>query len=197
MDRLPVVTLGLASLLAGSSCEERREAAPAERVNAVKATGTKTASVESFCDYVPKAPMKFAYPKLAADAPAAPAGTWRWVNVWATWCKPCIEEMPRLQKFESDLERDGRKVKLVFVSADENEDDVKAFRAKHKELPDGPRIADEKELAAWKKTLGVDEGAPIPIHIWVDPENNVRCVRAGGVRDKDYASIQQVVTTAK
>jgi thiol-disulfide isomerase/thioredoxin len=192
MDRLPVVTVALVAIVACVSCEERRES-PIDRVNAVKANKTKGPATDSFCDFSPKTPTKFAYPKLATPAPATPAGTWRWINVWATWCKPCIEEMPRLQKWQGDLERDGRKVKLVFVSIDENEDDVTAFRAKHKELTDGPRVADSKELGDWYKSIGLDEGAPVPIHIWVDPDNFVRCVRAGGVRDKDYASIEHVV----
>jgi thiol-disulfide isomerase/thioredoxin len=191
MDRLPIVSVALVALFACTSCEERREP-PAERVNAVKASKPKGASPDAFCDFAPKTPTKFAYPKLTTPPPATP-GAWKWVNVWATWCKPCIEEMPRLLKWQSDLERDGRKVKVVFLSIDESDDEVSEFRSKHPGLGEGARVADSKELAAWYKSLGIDEGAPIPIHLWVDPEGNVRCVRAGGVRDSDYASVVQVL----
>lgn len=37
------------------------------------------------------------------------------VNVWATWCKPCVEEFPELLAFAR--EQQGR-VRVVFVSAD-------------------------------------------------------------------------------
>ncbi|PKA83582.1 thiol-disulfide isomerase/thioredoxin [Ulvibacter sp. MAR_2010_11] len=38
------------------------------------------------------------------------------VNFWATWCKPCIKEMPYFEKLNSDYAKD--KVKVVFVSLD-------------------------------------------------------------------------------
>lgn len=39
------------------------------------------------------------------------------VNVWATWCGPCQEEMPELIKFKKEYEPKG--VRLVLVSANE------------------------------------------------------------------------------
>lgn len=38
------------------------------------------------------------------------------INLWATWCPPCVAEMPELQKFH-DLHDDGS-VLLAAVSAD-------------------------------------------------------------------------------
>ena len=34
-------------------------------------------------------------------------GKWVVVNYWATWCPPCIEEMPELQAFHDDNESRG------------------------------------------------------------------------------------------
>jgi len=34
-------------------------------------------------------------------------GNWVVVNYWATWCPPCIEEMPELQAFHDDNEARG------------------------------------------------------------------------------------------
>jgi thiol-disulfide isomerase/thioredoxin len=34
-------------------------------------------------------------------------GKWVVVNYWATWCPPCIEEMPELQAFHDDNEARG------------------------------------------------------------------------------------------
>jgi thiol-disulfide isomerase/thioredoxin len=41
------------------------------------------------------------------------------VNVWATWCEPCREEMPELVRFFRAHEREG--LRLVLVSADDEE----------------------------------------------------------------------------
>jgi len=41
------------------------------------------------------------------------------VNVWATWCDPCRQEMPDLIRFYRDHRQDG--LRLVLVSADDEE----------------------------------------------------------------------------
>lgn len=38
------------------------------------------------------------------------------VNFWATWCKPCVEEMPHFLEVASELK--DEKVKFIFVSLD-------------------------------------------------------------------------------
>lgn len=38
------------------------------------------------------------------------------INFWATWCMPCVEEMPDILKFASDMKT--QKFKLILVSLD-------------------------------------------------------------------------------
>jgi thiol-disulfide isomerase/thioredoxin len=38
------------------------------------------------------------------------------VNLWATWCKPCVEEFPELVAFAKEYQ--GKDVRLILVSAD-------------------------------------------------------------------------------
>lgn len=46
------------------------------------------------------------------------------VNVWATWCKPCITELPSLQKLHNIINEDG-KWRVVAISIDRKEDLLK------------------------------------------------------------------------
>lgn len=39
------------------------------------------------------------------------------LNIWATWCKPCITELPSLQKLQDQLKED-RKWRVMAVSID-------------------------------------------------------------------------------
>jgi thiol-disulfide isomerase/thioredoxin len=53
------------------------------------------------------------------------------VNVWATWCVPCREELPDLLRVEREYR--GRGLRLVLVSADfdNSAGEARAFLARH------------------------------------------------------------------
>jgi peroxiredoxin len=39
------------------------------------------------------------------------------LNIWATWCPPCVHEMPALQRLHEELADDGLRVVAVSVDA--------------------------------------------------------------------------------
>lgn len=49
------------------------------------------------------------------------------LNFWATWCPPCTEEMPSLEKLAAGLQ--GSDVRTLAVSVDEGWKEVKTFFA--------------------------------------------------------------------
>ncbi|GIU43506.1 TlpA family protein disulfide reductase [Shewanella algidipiscicola] len=61
------------------------------------------------------------------------------VNLWATWCAPCIKEIPMMDK----IRRDNLTNKLVVLplSIDEQYDQVAAFLTRHN-LGDYPTLVD-------------------------------------------------------
>ena len=51
------------------------------------------------------------------------------VNFWATWCPPCVEEMPSLERLHRALGPEG--LVVVSVSADDDAETLKRFVAAH------------------------------------------------------------------
>jgi thiol-disulfide isomerase/thioredoxin len=75
-----------------------------------------------------------AQPIAAASVPFVDAtGKPVVLNLWATWCAPCVKEMPTLAKLQADL---GPKVKVLAVSMDKTDQtpQAKAFIAGHAPL---------------------------------------------------------------
>ncbi len=57
------------------------------------------------------------------------------VNFWATWCKPCVAELPEFEKLHLDSTMKNKKVKVLLVSMDfveEVDKKLKDFLVKNK-----------------------------------------------------------------
>lgn len=59
---------------------------------------------------------------------AAQRGHWVIVNFWATWCVPCIKEMPDISRFVAG-HANVRAIGLAYEDSDKA--DIQAFLAKH------------------------------------------------------------------
>ena len=193
MDRLSALTI---VIIAVAACGKDQPAAPPpSRVEGAKVGPQQKASTEALCDIHVRddsGPV-LAFPPVAGTLPAPTQGHWRWVNIWATWCKPCVEEMPRLARWRDKLAAAGHPVDLAFVSVDEKDADIAEFRKAHADAPESVRLATPAKQTEWFTQLGLDAGSPIPIHVLASPTGHVRCVRAGGVREQDYAAIAQLL----
>jgi peroxiredoxin len=71
----------------------------------------------------------FALPALGGGAPVALEALRDrvvLVNFWATWCKPCEDEMPAMERLYRRLQPEG--FELLAVSVDAGDAEVAAFR---------------------------------------------------------------------
>jgi thiol-disulfide isomerase/thioredoxin len=96
-----------------------------------------TGEMAKFATPVEAAPAPVTSFQDAAGAPKRIAdfkGKVTVVNLWATWCGPCVIEMPTLAKLAADYQ--GQPVEVVAVSVDRpaDADKARAFIAKHAPL---------------------------------------------------------------
>lgn len=112
------------------------------------------------------------------DLPA-PQGRPMLINVWATWCGPCIKEMPELAEFAQAQGTQG--VQVVGLALD----DIDAVRAWLKRLPSPyPHYRDD----AGPRDAGVVLGNPagvLPYTVLVDAGGIVRKQQVGPFASAD------------
>lgn len=185
-----MIALGAASV----GCDESAKSAPVPgRVVAVS-QAKKQASESELCDVLKPAESapNFEYPALRGPA-ERPGGGHRWINVWATWCPPCVEELPLLGRFRDSLQEAGAKLELVLLSVDQTPEAVEKFSAQHPEVRGSLQIKDAATLEAWLAKVGLDSGATLPIHLFVDPRGKVRCARTGALRESDLEAVKKLL----
>lgn len=115
-----------------------------------------------------------------ADGTPQPLAQWRGrpllVNFWATWCPPCVEEMPDLQKVRDEYR--GRGVEVVGLGID-RADKITAFRSKYQlTLPLLVAGAGGSEL---NRELGNSAGV-LPFTVLLGADGRIRERQVGQVR---------------
>jgi len=181
----------------GAGCEDEAttEAVPPGRVVAVAAEDPDARPLAELCDFLPAEGEAPVYAPPAVEGESAPAAAgWTWVNVWATWCRPCVEELPMLARFREELAGEGHAVDLRFVSSDVDAEAIARFRAEHPDAPASTRMQDPASLPTWATTVGLDQGAALPIHVFVDASGRTRCARAGAISERDLPLVRRLVT---
>ncbi len=106
------------------------------------------------------------------------------LNFWATWCEPCRDEMPSLNKLKHSF--DGKPVVVLGVNVGEGEGRIKAFLDK---VPvEFPVLLDRDAAASrvWKVRM-------LPATFILDREGRIRYSHAGE-RDWDAPDVRTKVT---
>jgi len=85
---------------------------------------------------VPQAPAVanlFAQSMVEASGKHAPLSQWRGkpliVNFWATWCGPCVQEMPELNALHSEIVK--KDIHVIGIGID-SQDSIMQFAQKYK-----------------------------------------------------------------
>ena len=94
------------------------------------------------------------------------------INFWATWCGPCRDEMPSIQRLKEQLA--GRPFAVLAVNLDEPESRIRKFLSQEK--LDLPILLDvgKKAARAWQARI-------LPASFVVGPDGKVRYSLVGEV----------------
>jgi thiol-disulfide isomerase/thioredoxin len=187
------------ALLASTGCNEKSpQPVASSRYEAVKAVSDPAARWcdTSFTGAAPRLTLPpLAASKSGASAAALPKGKRVWVNLWATWCQPCLREMPLLLKWRDDLHKDGVDVEVLFLSLDEDASAFDNFISQRKDIASAKvaRAASQHDYEEWAKAFMKDPSTPIPIHVLATADGNLRCIRSGSLREGDYPAAKSVL----
>lgn len=98
---------------------------------------------------------------------ASPASRVVLVNVWATWCEPCREELPALVRLRKDLAGQGVDIVLVSADFDKTTEDLVEFLGRYG--IDFPTYLKTERDAAFIEALDPDWSGAIPVSfLYVD-----------------------------
>ena len=95
------------------------------------------------------------------------------VHFWATWCTPCLEEMPALDKFYSEHQKDGFEVIAVSVDDSVDESKVREFAKRYAfpiALKENSKVDGFGRLWAVPLSFLVDRKQIIRKTDWTGPE---------------------------
>ncbi len=93
------------------------------------------------------------------------------VNFWATWCKPCIKELPAFEKIASDFS--GEKVKILLVSLDfpdKLESQVVSF-VKKNNIKSEVVLLDDADANNWIPKISPEWSGAIPATVIYKKDN--------------------------
>lgn len=108
------------------------------------------------------------------------------VNFWATWCPPCLIEMPVFSR----LQEKHKDVQFVGIAIDTTQN-VQAFCASRDYSY--PLLVGTEQVMSLMGELGNDRNG-LPFTLAIDPRGQVRHVRLGGLSE---AETEEIISSLK
>lgn len=102
-----------------------------------------------------------------------PTGMTRVINFWATWCAPCIKEIPLFEQL--DAERDDVEVYLVSMDLDLDPDPAKVYRfMERRGIRSTVLLLNETDPNTWIDQIDPSWSGALPATLIVNPATGKR-----------------------
>ena len=111
------------------------------------------------------------------------------INFWATWCKPCVEELPYFEQLHEAFS--GQKVKVILISLDfpkQLESKLLPFIEKHDLQPEVIALTDVRQNE-WIDKVDPQWSGAIPVTVIYRGEQR----RFFGEQFSGYEELQSIV----
>ncbi|WP_291133328.1 TlpA family protein disulfide reductase [Flavobacterium sp. UBA7682] len=93
------------------------------------------------------------------------------INFWATWCAPCIKELPYFEK----LHTDNKKIKVILVSLDSQKDLEKKLIpfVERKKITAEVLLLSDKDYNSWLSKIDKDWSGAIPATLIIQGKKRI------------------------
>lgn len=115
----------------------------------------------------PLAPIDFFGPDDSPKTWKDFQGEYLLINFWATWCPPCVIELPSLDKLAQHFDGKGLNVIAISIDSMRSHDDIKLF-LKNRNIGEFAAYFDKNQDVQNKIYM-----RGIPTSILLDPEGNI------------------------
>ncbi len=114
------------------------------------------------------------------------------VNLWATWCAPCVAEMPHFEKLQQNYQ--SAPLKVLFVSLDTKHNQATVTKFVHERgLKNEVLLLDEKNEQYFIDKISTEWSGAIPATLFVNTSKGIRVFKEQEFDyqqlEKDYLSI--------
>ena len=114
------------------------------------------------------------------------------INFWASYCGPCRQEMPLLEKMHQKYKGVG--FTLLGVNVDEEVRDAEAWLSKMQSPVSFPILLDQKHAV---REQYKSYGEVMPMSVFIDRKGNIRNVHRGYKPGDENAYLDQIRTLLK
>lgn len=205
MCPLPVSALPVCALLVctallqgcgdDASSKEPVSSSSGARVVSVAAKRVGDAEINGFCDVHPASGDRPALRlptgmRPGPDKTTLDSGVFHWINFWATWCEPCIEEIPRIARAQALWKKEGLDVRVHWISVDADEEAFQRAVTEKEALKHSMRLDGASQLESWLQGLGMTGTTSVPVHVFGDKQGRMQCIRSGGVDDQNLGVVR-------